>query len=338
MPWYRHFLWPFALLYGSVVWLRNRLFDLHILASKRFEVPVICIGNLETGGTGKSPLVSYVVGILLQNGRKVAIISRGYGRFTKGFKHVEAESSASEVGDEPLQLKLRHPQADVVVCENRVIGIERLLAECPELDVVIMDDGFQHRWVKPSLSVLVTPSSRPFWKNHLLPVGDLRESRSEAKRAQVVVLIGENELDPIDRTLDQLIFRSNNKTTPLQQFSGPALAVGEIRQVVLLSGIANSHRFEASVAELYDVVHHLKFGDHHVYTSADLLSLRNLDSFGSAVNAVITTEKDAARLRNSPVLEQLIRTPMFFLPIEPTFSEKQKHRFDKLILEHGKNA
>lgn len=338
MPCYRHFLWPFALLYGAFVWCRNRLFGRGILSSKEFRTPIICIGNLETGGTGKSPLVSYVVNLLLQYDRKVAVISRGYGRKTKGFKQVEIESLASEVGDEPLQLKLRHPDAVVVVCENRVRGIERLLAENPMLDVIIMDDGFQHRWVKPSLSVLVTPSKRPFWKNHLLPVGDLRESRSEAKRAEVVVLTGEGGADAIENSSNQLIFRSSTQTTKLQQFSGPYLNVEDIKQVVLISGIANAQRFKHSAAQNYSVVRHLKFADHHPYHSDDLQSLRNLDSFGSAVNAVITTEKDAARLRNSSVLKQLEMTPMFFLPIEVEFSEKQKNRFDKMILDHGKYA
>ncbi len=338
MPWYRHFLWPFALLYGIIVWFRNRLFDLEILSAKSYDVPVICIGNLETGGTGKSPLISYVAGILLQSGRKVAVISRGYGRLTKGYRIVEIECGATEVGDEPLQLKLRHPDSVVVVCEDRLKGIERLLTEHPELDVILMDDGFQHRWVRPSLSILVTSGQRPFWKGHLLPVGNLRESRSEARKADMIILTGDGEKSVWQQPSDQMIFSSHTITTELVQFSGPQLAVSEIDHVVLVSGIANSHRFKASAIEHYKVVGHLRFADHHIYTPNDLRQLRNLDSFGSGVNAVITTEKDASRLRNTAVLKQLERTPMFFLPIEVTFSEKQKHRFDKHILEHGKNA
>ena len=166
MPWYRHLLWPFAIVYGIFVWLRNRLFDFGVLPSKEFAVPIICVGNLETGGTGKSPLVNYVVQVLANNGRSVAVLSRGYGRLTKGFRLVSVSSLASEVGDEPLQLKRRLPKVNVAVCENRVQGIEKLLASSQKPDVIVMDDGFQHRWVKPSLSILVTPSRNPFWKNY----------------------------------------------------------------------------------------------------------------------------------------------------------------------------
>ncbi len=337
MPWYRHLLWPFAIVYGIFVWLRNRLFDFGVLPSKEFAVPIICVGNLETGGTGKSPLVNYVVQVLANNGRNVAVLSRGYGRLTKGFRLVSVSSLASEVGDEPLQLKRRLPKVNVAVCENRVQGIEKLLASSQKPDVIVMDDGFQHRWVKPSLSILVTPSRNPFWKNYLLPVGTLREAKLESARADVLVLTGLSEKQVASSNFKGKTFRSKTVSEELIQLSGRKMEVSEIQEVLLFSGIANEERFEKSVAVYHKVLGHLKFADHHNYTSEDLKSLRNLDSFGATVNAVITTEKDAARLDNAVILNELKHVSMFYLPIRIDFG-KQTSDFEKMILGHGKHA
>ena len=337
MPWYRHLLWPFAILYGIAVWIRNRLFDFGVFSSEKFDVPVICVGNLEAGGSGKSPLVNYIVALLAKNNRNVAMLSRGYGRSTNGFRLVEETCSASEVGDEPLQAKFRFPAVTVAVCENRVKGIRQLLESTPKPDVIVMDDGFQHRWVKPSLSILVTPSRQPFWQNYVLPVGTLREAKSESKRADRLVVSGAENSFVANAGFDAASFHSKVVTSALVQFSGNRLDVAEIQDVVLFSGIANQERFEDSVANNYKVLEHLKFADHHNYSVSDLSSLRKLDSFGTTVNAVITTEKDAARLANSTILQELKNVPMFYLPINIEFGEMTSE-FDKMIVEHGKYA
>ncbi|MDA9121312.1 tetraacyldisaccharide 4'-kinase [Flavobacteriales bacterium] len=336
MPWYRHLLWPFAILYGIAVWIRNRLFDFGVFSSEKFDVPVICVGNLEAGGTGKSPLVNYIVALLVTNNRNVAVLSRGYGRSTKGFLFVKETGKASEVGDEPLQAKLRFPEVTVAVCENRVKGIQQLLETAPKPDVIVMDDGFQHRWIKPSLSILVSPSTKPFWRNQLLPVGTLREGKSESKRADVFVVGGEDSL-VANAGFDVETFHSKVVSGALVQFSGNRFDVSELQDVVLFSGIANHERFEDLVANNYKVLEHLKFADHHNYSVSDLSSLRKLDSFGTTVNAVITTEKDAARLANSTILQELKNVPMFYLPINIEFGEMTSE-FDKMIVEHGKYA
>ena len=336
MAWYRHLLWPVAALYGLGVWIRNRLFDYEILRTHQFEIPIICVGNLETGGTGKSPLVNCIVQVLVKDGRNVAVLSRGYGRLTKGFLLVDESSSASEVGDEPLQLKRRLPHVTVAVCENRALGIENLL-KSSKPQVIVMDDGFQHRWVTPTLSILVTPFHLPFWKNNLLPVGTLREASSESKRADLLVVSGSTKKEKIDSTFDGEIFQSSTISGELVQFSGEIMNVSEIEEVVLFSGIANEQRFEESVSEYHQVQGHLKFSDHHNYTLQDLSRLRKLDSFGAAVNAVITTEKDAARLANFPILNELKHIPMFYLPISIDFGESASE-FNKKILGYGKHA
>jgi tetraacyldisaccharide 4'-kinase len=336
MPWYRHLLWPFAVLYGLGVWFRNRLFDLGILPSKQFDVPVICVGNLEAGGTGKSPVVLYILKLLSENGLNVAMLSRGYGRKTKGFRLVSEYDSVADVGDEPLQAKLRFSNLTVSVCQDRVKGIEQLLALENRPDVIVMDDGFQHRWVKPSFSLLVTRSGFPFWRNHLLPVGTLREAKAEKKRADALVVVGE---ESVEFPFQGKFVRAKIAVSDLIQISGADIDMSKIDVVVLLSGIANSHRFEQLAKRRMNVLEHLNFGDHHNYTAAELKSLRKkLDSFGAAAQAVVTTEKDAARLRNSSFLKELGQIPVFYLPIDISFDANDKQRFDEMILQHGKHA
>ncbi|MCB9191938.1 MAG: tetraacyldisaccharide 4'-kinase [Flavobacteriales bacterium] len=336
MPWYRHLLWPFAVLYGLGVWFRNRLFDLGILPSKQFDVPVICVGNLEAGGTGKSPVVLYILQLLSENGLSVAMLSRGYGRKTKGFRLVSETDLVTDVGDEPLQAKLRFPNLTVAVCEDRVKGIEQLLSLESRPDVMVMDDGFQHRWVKPSFSLLVTRGGFPFWKNHLLPVGALREAKTEKNRADALVVIGE---DSVEIPFQGKSFQAKIEFSDVIQISGDEMDASELDSVVLISGIANSLRFEQLAKQKLSVLEHVKFSDHHNYTALDLQSLRKkLDSFGATAQAVVTTEKDAARLKNSSLLNELGQTPVFYLPIDISFDANDKQKFDHMILEHGKHA
>lgn len=336
MSWYQHLLWPFAFLYGIGVWFRNRLFDLGILPSKQFDVPVICVGNLEAGGTGKSPVVLYVLELLSKNGFNVALLSRGYGRATIGYRLVSETDTVEDVGDEPMQAKLRFPKLTIAVCENRVKGVEQLLSSENRPDVIVMDDGFQHRWIKPSFNLLVTQSRFPFWKNHLLPVGTLRESTSEKSRADALVVIG--------KELHNVPFNGNSYCGQIQignliQISGDTVPPSRIDSVVLVSGIANSHRFEEIVEPTMKVLEHLEFRDHHNYTAAEFRSLRKkIDSFGAAAQAVVITEKDAARLRNSSLLNELGRKPVFYLPINVAFGANDSQRFDEMIVEHGKYA
>jgi len=339
MPWYRHLLWPFAVVFAIVVVVRNWLFDLGWLQSKRFDVPVICVGNLEMGGTGKSPLVNFIVNLLVKNGRRVAVISRGYGRKTTGFRMVEADSSATDVGDEPLQLKRRNPNAMVAVCENRVKGIAQLLQSEPRPDLILMDDGFQHRWVKPSLSILTTSAQFPFTTNQLFPVGTLREPASAAKRADVVMFTNSNEASEANKSLSVRSFHTDVVSTKPILLLGPQLELNKGDSIFCFSGIANPQRFVQTVSAEYNVVGHLSFPDHHPYSKADVEGLRQkMDSFGADVKAIVTTEKDAARLMNTSHLSAFGTISVYYLPIELRFLADTQHDFEKLILEHGTNA
>jgi tetraacyldisaccharide 4'-kinase len=313
------------------------MFDLGLLNSTKYETPIICIGNLETGGTGKSPLVHYVVHTLLHEGVKVAVLSRGYGRSTSGFREVESCNLATEVGDEPLQTKLRFPTVKVIVCENRVLGVRKLLDFDSKPDVIVMDDGFQHRWIKPSMNILVTPNKKPFWSNYLLPVGSLREAKSEAYRADAVVISNSEEKG--DVSFNGKAFHSKVTLANCVQLYGERLDFRTIDKVVLISGIANSERFEDSASKYGEILTHMSFNDHHQYAKKDLQRLKEkYDSFGGAAKAIFTTEKDAARISNSPFINELGQTPVFYLPINIEFLGNDKLEFDKMILAYGKHA
>lgn len=295
---------------------------------------------METGGTGKSPLVIYLVRLLSSNGMKVATLSRGYGRSTKGFLLANEKSSSTEIGDEAKQLKMRFLSVTVAVCENRVNGVKKLLQSETPPNVIVMDDGFQHRWIEPSLSILTTSGAFPFWKNFLLPVGTLREAKDEAKRADLLVVANGNlENDhPASTPLsvrDLIFFDSQINASKPIQIHGETQDPASLKKVVLLSGIGNPQRFENTAKQLFEILDHVTFPDHHNYTAAEFKLLRkNLDRFDLAVNAVLTTEKDAMRLSGSPLLKELGKTAVFYLPIEVSIVGNEGQKFDKLILQH----
>ena len=185
---FRYLLLPFAWLYGTGVVIRNYLFDWQILKPTSFDLPVLGIGNLSAGGTGKTPTAEYILKLLLENGYKPALLSRGYGRKSSGFVEVMTDSVATNVGDEPYQIKRKFPEVYVTVCEDRVIGIETILSLKPETEVIVLDDSFQHRKIKPGFNILLTDYSRPYYNDFLLPVGMLREPISGRKRADVIIV------------------------------------------------------------------------------------------------------------------------------------------------------
>ena len=195
------FLLPISYLYKLGVTFRHRLFDWGILKQEKFEVPVICIGNITVGGTGKTPMAEMVIAYMSQRHR-IALISRGYGRKTKGYIEVRADAHYRQVGDEPLQIKRKFPDTVVVVCERRVEGIRRLLQEHPDVDLIIMDDGFQHRYVEPKVNVVMIDATRPVQHDRMLPAGSLRDTLDQLHRANyfIVTKCPEN-MAPIDRRI-----------------------------------------------------------------------------------------------------------------------------------------
>jgi len=332
---FRHLLWPIALLYGAGVAIRNLLFDIGLLRSRTFDVPVIAVGNLEMGGTGKSPLVLHICGHLLGKGLRVAMLSRGYGRSTGGFLIVDEKRTAAEVGDEPLQAKLRFPEMTVAVCESRLEGIQKLLSRKDTPLVIVLDDAFQHRWVKPSLNILVTPSAQPFWKNQLFPVGTLREWASGAKRADVLVMIGKEEAAS-SVGFDGAMFRTRSSSSePRAMFDKPH-QLNDGDSVLLLSGIARPERFRQTAELSYNILAHQIHADHHVFSEKDLLGLRDaFHSFDPPPKAILTTEKDAARLHNAPFRSIIKDLPVFILPILLEWNGADEQNFNQLIDQHA---
>ena len=181
----RFLLLPLYLVYGLIISIRNILFDWKILKSKKYDLPIICVGNISVGGTGKTPHIEYLINLLSE--KNITILSRGYGRVSKDEKLVTIDSNYLDVGDEPLQIKQKFPQTNVIVSKNRRRGMEEILKKHPSTDIVLMDDGFQHRWVEKGLNIILNNYSRPIYSDYLMPIGRLRESISSIKRANIII-------------------------------------------------------------------------------------------------------------------------------------------------------
>lgn len=318
----RKILLPFSLFYGLIIWLRNIFYDTGLIKSKSFPVPVICVGNLSVGGTGKTPMIEYLLGFLLPQYR-TATLSRGYGRSTKGFILLDSTDTASRVGDEPLQFKLKFPGAAIAVDENRQRGISKLLSEInPE--VVLLDDAFQHRKVKAGLNILLTAYDNMYYKDFMLPTGDLREPATGAERAQIIVItkcpphLNQEEQERIRRklhlkTYQNLYFSYVDYSNMLvnDRSTFPMDSLNE-KRIGLVTGIANPGPFCDYLNQCGLNYTHLDFGDHHVFTQKELTRFREFE-------VIITTEKDYMRLKDTLEHDQL-----YYIPIETRFIEKEE--------------
>ena len=341
-------LYPFALLYGIISRIRNKLYDWGVCSSKMFDIPVISVGNLSVGGTGKTPCVEYLIR-LLQKDFKVATLSRGYGRNTKGFYRAGKRSASNEIGDEPVQLKQKFKNLVVAVDENRVRGIENLTKKFPELDVILLDDAFQHRAVKPGLSILLTDFHNLYPENYPLPTGTLREFRSGAKRADIILVTKTNKiLSPITaRRLQNLIKPKPHQKlcfsyikfggfVPLPGILNPELPK-KINSILLFAGIANIYPLEEHLRKMSQELEILDFKDHHEYSFRDLEHIRKkFDDLFSKNKIIVTTEKDAMRLCIPKTPEYLINLPVFYVPIEVKIHKICRQEFNEQIIEYVK--
>ena len=308
-------LYPFTLIYGALVWLRNRLYDVKFFTSISFSVPVITVGNLSTGGTGKTPHVEYLIE-LLQYQYKVATMSRGYKRFTKGFLLADEKTNALRIGDEPMQYHMKYPEAVVCVAEERLTGIPALLQRRPGVEVILLDDAYQHRSVKAGLNILITDYSRPFYKDHILPFGNLREGRGAYKRANMIVV----SKSPLDITRQQaneiaghiqplphqkVFFTGIHYDAPYDFFTRERVDI-KGANAVLVCGIARPDPLITFLKSAVHDVHVLSYRDHHYFVTPDLEEIKTAYQNWDAENKIIvTTEKDAARLHLH--IEQLSR-------------------------------
>ncbi len=328
---WRILLFPFAFLYGCIVYLRNFLFDISIFKSYRIPSKSIVVGNLSVGGTGKSPHILYILS-LLNHQHPTAIISRGYGRKTKGLLEVQENSTASDVGDEPLMFKKQlKSSTQVVVSEKRKIGVDFVL-EKNRNAVILLDDAFQHRYVKAGFSVILTDFNNPYYNSFMLPMGDLREFTSGKNRADCVVVTK----CPDGLTEDQKkIIKSKLKWKNEQVFFskmnyGNLIPFGEkvdqIKNVLLVTGIANPKPLLEMLSANY-TIELMSFPDHHNFTKSDIDKiLRKFDIFASAEKAIITTEKDYVRLES--LLRELncLHFPWYYQAMTVKIDEEEKFK------------
>jgi tetraacyldisaccharide 4'-kinase len=341
----RLLLFPVSILYGLGVYLRNLLFDWRLFKSTKFTIPVLVIGNITVGGSGKSPMTEYLLK-LLKIELRVAVLSRGYGRKTTGFKLVETDSTAAEVGDEPMQFKQHFPALTVAVCGDRVAGMQKLVANH---DLVVLDDAYQHRWLQASLSILLLEYSSLQKLDFLLPTGNLREPWSATKRADILVVTKAPQKLPAEEKAKlikriqphsyQKLFFSYLRYGNLQNVAdGSARLLNTLRadtQVFLLTGIANASPLLAELKRYTSQITHHQYPDHYNFSIADIEKItQNYQDSEAPDKLIITTEKDTQRLKNSTFAASLARTLLYVLPVETAFAEDDKIKFDQLIVNH----
>jgi len=340
----RLFLYPFALIYGALVWLRNRLYDAKFFTSISFSVPVITVGNLSTGGTGKTPHVEYLVR-LLQYRYRVATMSRGYKRHTQGFLVADESSNALRIGDEPMQYHMKYPELVVSVAEERMIGIPALLQRRPDVDVILLDDAYQHRSVKAGLTILITDYSRPFYSDHILPFGRLRESRDAYKRANVIIMskcpldmtgaqAGEMEALIQPQPYQQVFFTGIHYDRPYDLLTNEPIDLIS-KNIVLVCGIARPEPLIAYLKGHAADVHTLSYQDHHYFVTADLEEIKSTyDGWQVENKIIVTTEKDAARLHLLLDKLRAWNITIVVVPIAVTVLFNKAGIFDDLVLKY----
>ncbi len=379
---FRFLLLPASWLYGIAVWIRNILFNAEILPSTSYDMPVISVGNITVGGTGKTPHTEYLIRAL-SNDYQVAVLSRGYKRKSKGFVLADSTTGLADLGDEPLQMKRKFPNLIVAVDENRRRGIEQLMSPKmqPFIDVILLDDAYQHRYVNPSISILMIDYNRLIREDYLLPVGNLREPAAQMKRAQMVIVSKcPTDLTPMDvriltTKIDVLPYQSLYFTTmkygplerllPLAEVSekkapdridssdtfieteaiatvvpiiGKLKSFEQIKEqripVLLLTGIATPLSLESHVRLFAPEVKAMHFADHHEFSKRDARKIgQEFELIKTAGGIILTTEKDATRIRNNPFMQTL--APHIYYPtLEINFLEGQGRTFEQKITDY----
>ena len=319
---FRYFLFPFSFLYYIITLIRNLFFDWGIITSQKLQEPSICIGNLSVGGSGKTPMTIYLTN-LLKNDFQVQILSRGYGRKTSGYKEVTVDSTSDDVGDEPLLYKNRFKsEITVAVAEKRSLGANELLKIQTKNSLLLLDDAFQHRSVNAGFSILLTPFQQIFTSDFLLPVGNLREARCGANRADCIVITKcpesieaahKNRIIECMQKYSKPIFFSSIEYGELISFGAKRTS---FETVLLVCGIAQPETLIIELRKKYKV-EVLLFADHHNFDSSDIKEIhQKFDTFAQESSVIITTEKDYVRLQTKLTADELETYPWYYLPIE----------------------
>ena len=339
-------LLPFSWLYGCAVKFRNFLFEAGILKSRSFHTPVISVGNITVGGTGKTPHVEYLID-LLKNDAKVAVLSRGYKRKSKGFLIGNEHSTVTDIGDEPYQMRSKFPEIIVAVDKDRVHGIETLTELNPNLDVILLDDAFQHRYVKPGLNILLVDYHRLIIYDKLLPAGRLREPLNGKDRADIVIVTKcPKELKPMEFRVitkamalypyQDLFFTTLQYSNLCHLFKAgverPLSDITPNEHVMLLTGIASPQQLYEDMQPYTHLLHPLSFPDHHQFEKKDVQLINETFASLPTPKCIITTEKDATRILDTEGLSEEVRNHIFTLPIEIKFMLDQQEYFNEKII------
>ncbi len=334
-----------------MVGFRHMLYNMGILQMKEYPLPILCVGNITVGGTGKTPHVEAIVR-MLQEHYNIAVLSRGYKRKTKGFREVFIDSTAFEVGDEPLQIKQKFPNITVVVSESRRKGIQHLIKRNdPKIDVIILDDGYQHLAVKAGVYLLLMDFNNPLYEDHLLPYGNLRERIHHKSKAHMVIVTNTPvDLKPIERRIVQkklelfpyqyLFFTYIEYKSPVVVFPGRFSAIKYNftkckYSVLLVTGIANPKPLRNNIMRFATDITEINFPDHYYFKSKDIQRIADtFNAIQSDKKIIITTEKDSIRLREAPNVELLLDMPIFYIPIEIDFLYNEKNMFNLELIEY----
>lgn len=341
-------LLPVSIIYWIITSLRNLFYEMNWFKSQSFTIPIICVGNLNTGGTGKSPMVEYLIKLMQSQNIKSAVLSRGYKRKTSGFILADGNTTAKELGDEPAQFCRKFPDTTVAVCESRVEGVENLLNLQPSLQSIILDDAFQHRSIKPGFSLLLTEFAHPYFSDIILPSGNLRECRLGSGRADVIVVtkspsqleekVKQNYIRKIKPSAKQAVFFSHIAYGDLiPVMKGQNFNFENLRktQVLLFTGISNPQPLIEYFRQQAADVQLVRFSDHHSFSEADLLMIsKKFRNIAKENKIIVCTEKDYVRLINSSILSVFSDLPVFYQSMESRFLNEDQSKFEKIIIDY----
>ncbi len=348
----RRLLAPLSWLYAIVLYIRHWLYDCGIVGSESFSVPTICIGNLSFGGTGKTPHTEYLIRFL-KDKFNVAVLSRGYGRKTNGFVLAKDDTTYEQIGDEPLLYHTKYNNIAVAVDEDRPDGVSRLMHQEKTPDVVLLDDAFQHRRIKPGMNILLTEYYNIYKKDMLVPAGNLRDVKCAARRADIIIVTkSPRVLLPYDKrdminVLNarpyQKVFFTYIDFQGLKPVNQTAMETQpqNIKSIYLFCGIANPYPLEDHLKRKYNTLITNYFDDHHCFSDSDIDMI--IDGYNSVIGKskiIVTTEKDLMRITKDSYLSRFENVPLFTIPIEVRFNdEKEEEIFKNLILDYvGKNS
>jgi tetraacyldisaccharide 4'-kinase len=332
----RILLFPFSLIYALVIIVRNWCFDKNIFSSGSFNLPVICVGNLSVGGTGKSPMVEFLIKGL-KNNFEIAVLSRGYKRKTQGYALANETSTALDIGDEPMQFHIKFPDVAIAVGEERIVAIPQLLHDKANTQAIILDDAFQHRSVIAGLNILLTDYGNLFTRDWFLPTGDLRDQKKSYKRSQIIVVtkckedLSSKEKLEIIREIDPLakqdvFFSTIQYGIAYHIINKISYIVNENTEVLLVTGIANPEQLKKYLSNQSKTYYEITYSDHYIFTIDDLNDIvRRFNNIKTSRKIILTTEKDAVRLVKFQ--QELVNLPFYVIPIEPKFLFEEEKKF-----------